>query len=75
MNLCQVAFWSICFGFVATLTLALWLLIDMSRAVELSIVGQASGQGLHLLNFTGEQLNVSILQNGSLWNLSIGGQA
>lgn len=47
----------------------------LGDAVSLSISGQASGQGLHLLNFSGESLNVSILQNGSAWNLTLGGMA
>ncbi len=61
---------AICFGIVS-----LVLLLPIGHAVELSITGNASGQGSHLLNFTGEQLNVSILQNGSIWNVTLGGQA
>jgi hypothetical protein len=51
------------------------ILAMVAGAVSLEITGQASGQGAHLLNFTGEQLNASLWQNGSAWNLSIRGLA
>ena len=42
-------------------------------AVSLSISGHASGQGLHMLNVSGESLNASLWQNGSGWNLTLEG--
>lgn len=48
----------------------LWL----ASAVELSIVGQSVGDGIHSMQFAGECLNVSLMQNGTAWNISGAGQ-
>jgi hypothetical protein len=46
-------------------------------AVELSITGSATGQGIQNLSFVGDALNVSILQNSSFqgWNVTLGASA
>lgn len=49
---------------------AISTLMGSAEAVSLSISGHSSGTGLHLLNFRGDQLNVSIWQNASAWNIS-----
>jgi hypothetical protein len=51
------------------------LFVMHAHAVSLEVYGHSVGQGVQNLSFAGEALNVSILQNGSAWNLSIGGQA
>lgn len=68
-----LAIWWI--GWLCIIAVVVYLATLPAHAVELFITGQASGQGLHLLNFSGDQLNVSISQNASGWNLSVGGQA
>jgi hypothetical protein len=40
-------------------------------AVTLSISGHSSGQGYQNLTYTGDQLNVLILQNGIVCNISL----
>jgi hypothetical protein len=44
-------------------------------AMTLEISGSSSGQGIQLLNFSGDQLNVSLFQNGTSWNMSLLGAA
>ena len=45
-------------------------------AVSLSISGHSTGQGFQNLSYAGDLLNVSILQNGTGWNIShLGGSA
>jgi hypothetical protein len=45
-------------------------------AVELSISGNSSGQGLHTLSFSGEHLNANIIQgNNSTWLINATGAA
>jgi putative effector of murein hydrolase LrgA (UPF0299 family) len=39
----------------------------LSQAVSLSITGHCAGSGVLALNYTGDTLNVSILQNGTAW--------
>jgi hypothetical protein len=48
-------------------------MLSVGQAIELSIVGHSSGQGLQNLSFYGDALNVSILQNGSWqgWNVTL----
>jgi hypothetical protein len=60
-----LAFWS---GIILCLAM-----LSVGQAVELSIVGQSTGQGLQNLTFCGDALNVSILQNGSWqgWNVTL----
>jgi hypothetical protein len=74
MRLDPLYFWlavlAICFGIMA-----LVLLLPIGDALELSITGHSAGAGYQNLSFAGDLLNVSIQQNGSSWNLSIGGQA
>ena len=55
------------------ITSMLYLLNGMQAiAVSLSITGNSTGQGLHMLSFAGEQLNASILQgsNCSTWQIT-----
>jgi hypothetical protein len=42
----------------------------LAGAVELHISGSSSGTGLQNLSFVGEALNVSLLQNGTGWNIT-----
>ena len=54
----------------------LYLLGTMrAQAVPLHIIGHSTIQGLHILAFTGDQLNASILQgiNGISWQITAGG--
>lgn len=48
-----------------------------AAAVSLSISGPSSGQGLHVLSFSGEQINASITQgdNNSTWLINATGAA
>jgi len=56
---------------------AVCLLIAPAHAIELSIMGHSSGQGMQNLSFVGDALNVSILQNSSFqgWNVTLGAHA
>jgi hypothetical protein len=60
-------------GFVAG-AFGLWLLTlclsILAGAVELHISGSSSGTGLQNLSFVGDALNVSLLQNGTGWNIT-----
>ncbi len=58
---------AICYGIV---TLAI---LTTGQAVTLQISGHVSGAGMHLMNFSGDNLNVSLLQNGTSWNLTVVG--
>ena len=53
---------------------SLWILglclSILAGAVELHISGSSSGTGLQNLSFVGEALNVSLLQNGTGWNIT-----
>jgi len=62
-------------AWVCVLALVLSLLACCARAVKLSIVGHVAGQGLQMLNYTGDALNVSIAQNGTAWTIVAGGHA
>jgi hypothetical protein len=42
-------------------------------AVSLSISGHSSGQGFQNLTYAGDLLSISILQNGTGWNISLNG--
>jgi hypothetical protein len=67
--------WLIC---AAVLYLVLLLVFTFqAQAVELSIVGNSTGQGSHVLIFSGEQLYVSLEQglNSSSWQVLAGGRA
>ena len=52
----------------------LWMLVlcllILAGAVELHISGSSSGTGLQNLSFVGDALNVSLLQNGTGWNIT-----
>jgi hypothetical protein len=60
-------------GFIAG-AFSLWLLTlclsILAGAVELHISGSSSGTGLQNLSFVGDALNVSLLQNGTGWNIT-----
>jgi hypothetical protein len=60
---------------VTAICVVLWALSTFGQTVSLEISGHSAGQGLQSLSFSGEQLNVSILQNGSGWNMTLGGMA
>ena len=47
---------------------AVCLLIAPAHGIELSIMGHSSGQGMQLLNFSGD-VNISIFQNNSMWSI------
>lgn len=49
---------------ILILCLAAW----QASGVELSIVGHSAGQGLQVLNFSGD--NLSAVWNGTVWNIS-----
>lgn len=51
------------------------LLAMQAGAVELQVTGHSAGHGLQVLNFSGDLLNVSLAQNGTSWNLTLGGRA
>ena len=51
------------------------LLAFSGRAVELSIIGHVAGQGLQMLNYTGDALNVTLSQNATNWSIIAGGHA
>lgn len=51
------------------------LLAFCGRAVELSIIGHVAGQGLQMLNYTGDALNVTLSQNATNWSIIAGGHA
>jgi hypothetical protein len=51
------------------------ILAMLATAMTLEISGHSNGTGTQSLYFTGEFLNATLLQNGSSWNLSIGGAA
>jgi hypothetical protein len=62
--------------FLAVCVLGVYVVaLHPAQAVELSITGSVSGQGVQNLSYAGDLLNVSILQNGTVWNLSIIGGA
>ena len=54
---------------LAGIVLIYW---GVTGAVELSIIGSSIGQGAHIVSFTGDQLNASIIQglNSSSWNVT-----
>lgn len=64
-----VFWWLICASFLC-FVLLLWFAFQ-AQAVELSIVGNSTGQGSHVLIFSGEQLYVSLEQglNSSSWQI------
>jgi hypothetical protein len=45
----------------------LWLTFGHAQAVSLSITGHCVGSGILSMNYTGDALNVSLLQNGTAW--------
>jgi len=48
--------------------LLLWLIyFGPAQAVSLSITGNWTGSGILATNYSGDALNVSILQNGTSW--------
>lgn len=49
---------------ILILCLAAW----QASGVELSIIGHSTGQGLQVLNFSGDFLNVTV--NDTVWNIS-----
>lgn len=50
--------------------------VAADAAVSLSISGPSSGHGLHILSFSGEQINASIMQgNNSTWLINATGAA
>ena len=63
----------------ATLSLicvfSLWLTFRHAQAVSLSITGHCTGSGILSMNYTGNALNVSILQNGTAWVINATGVA
>jgi hypothetical protein len=60
---------------VAAICTMLWVLSQSCQCVSLEIIGRSSGQGFQNLSFTGDVLNISLLQNGSSWNLLAMGAA
>jgi hypothetical protein len=54
-------------GFVAVI-LILCLAAWQASGVELSIIGHGAGQGLQVLNFSGD--NLSAVWNGTAWNIT-----
>jgi NO-binding membrane sensor protein with MHYT domain len=46
---------------------ALWMAIGHAQAVSLSISGHCVGSGILSMNYTGDALNVSLIQNGTAW--------
>jgi hypothetical protein len=63
------------------LALAIWLglivaicALPVGDCMTLEISGHSAGQGIQNLSFSGD-LNISIAQNGSAWNLSLQGAA
>ena len=57
---------------ISVLTLTLY-----ASAVDLSIIGNSTGTGTHVMSFAGDMLNISILQgnNSSTWQILAGGRA
>ena len=56
-------------GFLAAFTLLCFCLaLSQASGVELSIVGHSTGQGLQVLNFSGD--NLSAVWNGTAWNIT-----
>jgi hypothetical protein len=51
------------------------VLVITGQAVDLSITGHITGQGIQNLSYAGDLLNVSIYQNGSGWNFTLLGGA
>jgi hypothetical protein len=47
--------------------LALAIVATIAQSVELSIVGHVLGHGIQALNYSGSNLNVSILENGTFF--------
>ena len=49
------------------LLMALAIMASLAQCVELSIVGHVLGHGIQALNYSGSNLNVSILENGTFF--------
>jgi len=58
---------------LAVLAIILYIIFMTAQAVSLQISGSSSGLGWHTLNVSGDQFNISILQNGTAWNVSLVG--
>ena len=56
-----------CVALLSMLVLVLSLLTMHALAVSLSITGHSAGSGILSMNYSGDELNVSILQNGTAW--------
>jgi hypothetical protein len=52
---------------VLTVLYYLWAVFGHANAVSLWISGHSIGSGNLSMNFSGDALNVSILQNGTAW--------
>jgi hypothetical protein len=51
-----------------TIGFMLWLIyFGPAQAISLSITGNWTGTGILATNYSGDALNVSILQNGTAW--------
>lgn len=53
--------------YVVLMILALAIVATIAQSVELSIVGHVLGHGIQALNYSGSNLNVSILENGTFF--------
>jgi hypothetical protein len=60
---------------VVAICAILWALSQAGGCVNLEFAVHSVGHGWQNLSFAGDLLNVSLLQNGSSWNLSAMGAA
>ena len=61
---------SVLVGAAACMWMLVFALLILAGSVELHISGSSSGTGLQNLSFVGDALNVSLLQNGTGWNIT-----
>lgn len=55
----------------AALASVVWALSYFGQAVDLSMTAHLAGQGNVSMYFTGSAMNVSILQNGTGWDVVV----
>jgi hypothetical protein len=65
LRICGIACWIVALVLIC-------MTIQEAGAVELSIIGSSIGQGAHIVSFSGDCLNASIVQglNSSSWNVT-----